>query len=285
MASKSAVPSFLKTRPTYFALNYSYNYQTFLRYGILDNVFHPLYPLRKRIEDARPRKGLWWHATAGPATSSTRIVRNWAMRRLRLAFLETLRERGVDEDGKINPRLHKHVDESIRASHKKGIREALARGEEVEITGSLKLHAMPAIVTAKFVDVKRETGVLVDGLLNHLANSLRTRHTQGISKEIYPPTKHFSRDTAEQPWKGKAPRAAGLAAEDSGSPRLASRTGGTSSASGKVKAAVKSPLKVTFRGPAKAAASPVKKTAVKAPAKGQTRTTNSRPSFLKIRPG
>jgi hypothetical protein len=189
----------------------------------------------------------------------------------------------VDEDGKINPTAHKGVDEGIRASNRKGIREALQRGEEVEITGSVKLHALPPIVTAKFVDVKRETAAVVDGLLENLAITLRTRHTQGISKGKLLPTKRFSRDTAEQPWKGKTTRTVGRAQKETGSPRLPSRTGGTSLTSGKVKVVVKSPLKAACKGPAKAAASPTRNTAVKSPAKGQVKPRTPRPSF--VRPG
>lgn len=277
-------PSFVKKPLKYFGLNYSQGYQAFIQWSILDQPYHPLFHLRKRIADARPRTGLWWHATAGPNTSRARVVRNWVMRRLRNAFRETLRERGLDENGKINPRAHKGVDESLRASNRKGIREALARGEELEITGSIKMHALPSIVTAKFVDVKKETASVVDGLLDHLVNSARTRHTQGIAAHGSSPVKRHHRGTAEQPWRGKTTRAVGLASKET---QFTSRTENPSS-TGKapLKSAVNKPIKTSVKHPLKAPVKPSARVPVKgsrnaqAPAKAPIQRV-FRPSFIR----
>jgi hypothetical protein len=222
-------PAFLRKPLVNFGVNYSRDYQTFLRGGVLSEPFHPLFHLRKRIAEARPKTGLWWHVATGPNTSKRRVVRSWVVRRLRNAFRETLRERGVDEDGKINPRAHKGVDEGLRASNRKGIREALERGEEVEIKGSVKLHALAPIVTAKFVDVKTETGIIVEGLLENLVNVLRTRHTQIIAADNAPQMKHPQKVATEQSRRRRTTPVGDLPPREKGPFKFQTRTKNISS--------------------------------------------------------
>ncbi|KAF2745821.1 hypothetical protein M011DRAFT_389951, partial [Sporormia fimetaria CBS 119925] len=144
-----------------FGLHYSTSYQTFITHFVNEERYHPLNTLRRRILAEREKKGLWWHVTVGPGTSKARVVRTWVRRRLKNAFHESLKERGVAVDGKI-------VDAVRAAGPDSTIQKLIEKGQQVSLTGSIKLHGLEPMVSAKFVDVKKATGGLVDGLLENL---------------------------------------------------------------------------------------------------------------------
>jgi hypothetical protein len=163
-AKKSFPPHFLAKWPRYFGLYWSANHETFIIHWAAKDANHPMATLRRRVMGEREKKGLWWHVTVGINTSKTRVVRSWVKRRLRNAFLEALKERGVAEDGKIvNPSKLLQSQSIIRA---------IEQGQQVALTGSVKMHALADIVTAKYVDVKEETSALVDALLKGLEADL-----------------------------------------------------------------------------------------------------------------
>lgn len=157
----------LKYRPQHFNYNYSSGYKTFIAHRILEDRYHPLYELRKRIHYEREKSGLWWHATVGPISKS-RVVRNWARRRLQNAFLESLRERGITKNGAIMK------DAKInRLQRTPIIQELLDKEAGVSLQGSIKLHALPTSISAKNEAIRKETGTVIDLLLEGLEADLK----------------------------------------------------------------------------------------------------------------
>ncbi|KAF2277622.1 uncharacterized protein EI97DRAFT_299478 [Westerdykella ornata] len=169
----SSTVRFLPKNLKFFNFNYSPGHTTFIIHHVVQDFYHPLYTVRQRAMKEREKKGLWWHVTVGPNTSRARVVRSWARRRLRNAFLDTLKEKGVDEDGII-----------LKAAEGVGphttIKAMLEKGERVGITGSVKMHALSGIVPAKYVDVKRETDMVVDALLKGLEAELQKKNPPSL---------------------------------------------------------------------------------------------------------
>ncbi|KAF2466004.1 uncharacterized protein BDR25DRAFT_175405, partial [Lindgomyces ingoldianus] len=147
------------SKQTFRTFSYAYQstYKPLIYQPIVDSSHHPLHIIRKRIQGERSRSGLWWHVTVGNNSSKTKVVRSWLRRRLIVAFIEELKSRGFDRDGKF-------VDTKDNAPHREVFRELLERGQIPELKGSLKLHAQAPLVTAKFEDVKREAAKLVEAL-------------------------------------------------------------------------------------------------------------------------
>ena len=106
---------------------------------VLDDKTHPFYLPTAARWDARPRVGLWWHATGNTMLGKKAVVRRWCGRRLKNAFREALEERGFDEDGK-----------------------GLFGGA---LTGCLEMDTKEGIVKAKFEEVKREAGMVVEHVM------------------------------------------------------------------------------------------------------------------------
>jgi hypothetical protein len=175
----SALSLYLPKRMKSFAFNYAPNYQTLITNHIMDDPAHPLYIARTRIHNERPRAGLWWHATVASTSSKSAVIRTWMRRRLRNAFIDELKARGIAEDGKIL--------KDVKRSFTSSVIEGLAKREQdTSLKGSLKLHAMAPMLTAKYTLVRKETGVIIDALLMGLDADLNgvtarrpTRKTDG----------------------------------------------------------------------------------------------------------
>ncbi|KAF2201347.1 hypothetical protein GQ43DRAFT_349635, partial [Delitschia confertaspora ATCC 74209] len=147
-----------------FECYYQPAYKYFFPNNIVNDRTHPLHiaGLRKRRD--RPKEGLWWIVSVGSATSKARVVRSWLRRRLRNAFIEELKNRGFDENGK-------GIVMSRRAQGEGGgaVMEEVDKAQGMrELRGSLRLHAISPLITAKFEDVKKETAFVVNALVSAL---------------------------------------------------------------------------------------------------------------------
>jgi hypothetical protein len=138
-----------------FTVSYAPQYKTFIPNHVISDHMHPLNETQKRKARERKREGLWWHATTGVDLSKSSCVRAWARRRLRNAITEELQARGYDENGML-----------IVCN---GSQE-----EKANFFGSLRLHIQPALLPAKFTDVKQESGKVIDILLQ------ATKHDTGV---------------------------------------------------------------------------------------------------------
>lgn len=150
----------------FFACNHASQYKAFINLRVQEDDQHPLNEVQKRLYQERKREGLWWNVTVGVNLSKAKVVRSWVRRRLQNAFVEELRERGIEQDGRL---LGKG-----RGVERHGIpADVIQQYGSVSLMGSLRLHANPSVVTAKYTDVRKETGVVVDALLLSLKTDLR----------------------------------------------------------------------------------------------------------------
>lgn len=150
-----------------FACNYAPTYKTFIAHRVQDDVQHPLNEIQRRLSRERKREGLWWHVTVGVTLSKAKVVRSWVRRRLQSAFIEELRERDIEQDGKLV------VDNAGKVGRHGLPAQVLKQLGDVSLTGSVRLHAHPTVILAKYADVRRETGLVADALLQGLKAELR----------------------------------------------------------------------------------------------------------------
>ena len=149
-----------------FACNYASQYKAFINLRVQEDIQHPLNEVQKRLYQERKREGLWWHVTVGVNLSKAKVVRSWVRRRMQNAFVEELRERGIEQDGRLLG--------TGRGVERHGIpAKVIQQYGNVSLMGSVRLHANPSVVTAKYTDVRKETGVVVEALLLGLKTDLR----------------------------------------------------------------------------------------------------------------
>ncbi|KAF2737516.1 hypothetical protein EJ04DRAFT_510174 [Polyplosphaeria fusca] len=166
-----AIQKIPKQNFTCFHLLLNSSYKAFKLHPFLKDVQHPLNPVYQRKRDARDQTGLWWHVTVNSKSAKKKVVKSWLRRRLRNAFIESLKERGVDEDGKL-------VCDAKGYKHTGILGQMLEQGQELSLKGSLNLQALNPLVTAKFADVKKQTGKVVDTMLDRLEADI-TQQTVG----------------------------------------------------------------------------------------------------------
>jgi hypothetical protein len=154
---KGIIDLLTRFTPHTFKLNYSPGYKTFLVHHAASDPLHPMHILRRRQLAARKHEGLWWHVTTGVDLSKSGVVRSWCRKRLRNAFTEGLKERGFDEFGRL-------ANVAILRGYK-GFEHIPERDGDLSLTGSLRLHISPALLTAKYADVRKETGAMITILL------------------------------------------------------------------------------------------------------------------------
>lgn len=89
-------------------------------------------------------------------------------------MVEELKDRGITEDGKI-------IKDAGKVPRSDVLRALLEKGENVSLEGSFRLHALSPLVSAKYVDVRRETGAVIDALVKGLEADLmgKVGNTQG----------------------------------------------------------------------------------------------------------
>lgn len=158
-----------------FNVAYNRHYVNFFPQYILRDNNHPLWLRYRRIDSQRRKTGLWWSTTCGTELGKKSLIRHWLGRRLRNAFSDELRIRGISENGKFLPHAKLHTDV---------LRVALERGEELNLTGSLRLMAGPLLMTAKYEDVRKEAGKLVDILVNGFSKNLMDKKFDGKSQDV-----------------------------------------------------------------------------------------------------
>jgi hypothetical protein len=128
--------------------------------------------------------------------------------------VESLKERGIDEEGKLLP------GDGEGYKRPRILQELANKGDDVSLTGSMKLHADKPMVAAKYVEFKKETDTIVDALLKALEVDMqrkmgiapmqhsRPRPSKGFPKRTERP--NTSKGTAAKPNTSPAntPRAA-----------------------------------------------------------------------------
>ncbi|KAF1944182.1 hypothetical protein EJ02DRAFT_102964 [Clathrospora elynae] len=159
---KSVFSLIAKLQAKTFKVSYSPEYKTFIINYVATDPSHPLHETQRRIQAERKKEGLWWHATTGVDLNKSSCVRAWARRRLRNAVKEELKQRGYDETGKFV-----NLDAIKDRAH---LLNVLRQGKTLDLTGGLRLHVQPPLISAKYVDVRAETGKLIEAILQAVTN-------------------------------------------------------------------------------------------------------------------
>lgn len=158
-----------------FTVSYTPNHVNFFPQYILREGSHPLALRYRRIESQRRKTGLWWSSTCGSELGKKSVIRHWLGRRLRNAFSDELRIRGISDNGQFLP--HAKLETDV-------VRVARERGKELTLTGSVRLIAGPLLMTAKYEDVRNEAGKLVEILVNGFSKNLLDREFNGRSLNV-----------------------------------------------------------------------------------------------------
>lgn len=106
-----------------------------------------------------PSSGLWWTVISFPDISLKACVRRWARQRLRRAFEKAMLERGLDAIG--------NVQQSYQPS----------TGLTRSLTGSLRLRAMPPILTYTDERLTHEVSAILDYVVK--ASAIGPAHRPG----------------------------------------------------------------------------------------------------------
>ncbi|MCJ1377848.1 hypothetical protein MMC17_000944 [Xylographa soralifera] len=117
----------------------------FVAAAILSDTTHILYPPTKRRYDMRSQETLWWNVTSNTMSSVKKVVRSWNNRRMRRAIIEALETCGLDAEGK--PAVGK------------------VEGRAQGLKGTLIIHALPSVLSTKFVDVRLQMELLIKELI------------------------------------------------------------------------------------------------------------------------
>ncbi|KAJ4356029.1 uncharacterized protein N0V89_004056 [Didymosphaeria variabile] len=172
-------------KPKTFKISYAPEYKTFLQHHAVGDPLHPMHILRRREMEARKREGLWWHVTTGVDLSKSGVVRSWCRRRLRNAFTEGLKERGFDEFGRL-------MNAAALPEYRR-LERTSERNEDWSLTGSVRLHIAPALVTARYADMREETDAVVAILLEGVkADMFSSHHSIPPPKPTRPQSRTFS---------------------------------------------------------------------------------------------
>lgn len=141
-----------------FKVMHSAEHKSLFVHHVANDPSHPLCQSQRRRLLDRSRRGLWWHATTGTELSKSSCVRTWARRRLRNAMRDELKRRGYDTMGMsvdAKPLLH-----GIQV-----LRPSLAQDRTFHLSGSLRLQALPPLLSARYQDVCAEAGQVIDAML------------------------------------------------------------------------------------------------------------------------
>lgn len=142
----------------FFKIIHATAYAPLIINHVIADASHPLHVAQTRKLQERKKEGLWWHATVGADLVKSSCVRTWARRRLRNAVIEELRARGYDEKGI----LIRSGPQGSDMPPQKSLDPRLPR----ELKGSLRLHILPPLIPAKYVEVKAEAGKILDLLIH-----------------------------------------------------------------------------------------------------------------------
>ncbi|PGH34109.1 hypothetical protein GX50_03072 [[Emmonsia] crescens] len=168
MASNaSKLPKFTPPQQPYFIVHYTPQNTPTVRAKKFSNDKHVnLYALRPKIEymwATREKGNLWWSAsTHGDITSEKSVIRSWCARRVRTAFRDALKERGYDKTGRRIPDIEQQEQEQQQQQDGKSLSQL-----EV-LKGTLEIHFRLAVKAAKYTDLVREAGVIVERIEAYL---------------------------------------------------------------------------------------------------------------------
>ncbi|OJD18062.1 hypothetical protein AJ78_01892 [Emergomyces pasteurianus Ep9510] len=159
----SNAPRFIPPRQPFFVVHYTCENIPTQRAKKFSNDKHVnLYALRPKIEHmwaTREKGNLWWSAsTHGDITSEKSVIRSWCARRVRTAFTDALNERGYDRTGRRLPDIE--WQESQRDAKPPSRLEALK--------GTLEINFRLAVKAAKYTDLVREAGLIVERIESYL---------------------------------------------------------------------------------------------------------------------
>ncbi|EUC30516.1 hypothetical protein COCCADRAFT_103717 [Bipolaris zeicola 26-R-13] len=159
---KSAFAILAKNKPNTFTVSYAPEYKNFILNHVVSDASHPLHETQKRRQAERKKQGLWWHATTGVNLSRSSCVRAWARRRLRNAIKDELKERGYDDHGMfVNAKA---------IQDRPDLMGLLKAGKKLDLTGSLRLHIQEPLITAKYAEVRAETGNVIEAVVQAMKN-------------------------------------------------------------------------------------------------------------------
>ncbi|KAF2839739.1 hypothetical protein M501DRAFT_1015832 [Patellaria atrata CBS 101060] len=136
---------------------------------IIREPFNPLIIRTRRSYESRDTETLWWQIRVGLDISKKRVVRSWCKRRLREAFIEALKGRGLDANGR---RLE---------TAKPGLK------------GSLVFVGRPNLLTVKFEQLKMDCKTLMDTL---------QRQNPRLDIRAAPLQQHDKSEQSKSRWRG-----------------------------------------------------------------------------------
>ncbi|PGH02746.1 hypothetical protein GX51_04480 [Blastomyces parvus] len=171
----------LKLHLPYISIGYTpKNTPTARAKRFFDDALVNLYALRPRITymwATREKGQLWWSVLPASDVAAERsVVRSWCARRMRNAFRDALRERGYDKTGRRIPDIEQREQQKPQQSRQAAL--PLSRLEALE--GTLEIHFRLAVKTAKYTDIVREAGDVVERIESHLQ---RARGKEGDAKK------------------------------------------------------------------------------------------------------
>lgn len=110
---------------------------------------------------ARPKEGLWWNVTANTMQGKS-VVRKWAQRRLKIALLSALARKGWNGRGMVKAKREVMLNDrdgvNVPGENGEAKKKEKERGD---LVGTLQVHALPKIMQATGVEVKKEAEILI----------------------------------------------------------------------------------------------------------------------------
>ncbi|KAL2368016.1 hypothetical protein BDBG_06891 [Blastomyces gilchristii SLH14081] len=162
-------PRFVAPKQPYFTVRYTpQNIPTSRAKKFSCDLFINLYALRPKIDymwATRDKRQLWWSASAQSDIASEKsVIRSWCARRVRTAFRDALRERGYDKTGRRIPDIEQREQQKPQPRQQAG--QPPSRLEALE--GTLEIHFRLAVKAAKYTDIVREAGVVIERIETYL---------------------------------------------------------------------------------------------------------------------
>ncbi|KAJ5110141.1 hypothetical protein N7532_002786 [Penicillium argentinense] len=126
---------------------------------------HPIRPKIAHMYDHREKDHLWWRVNINMQIQHvTRVVRSWAARRTRVAFLQALKNNGLDHLGKVLPE---------------------AKSWQQPLIGTMEVVVREYSLTSNFETIQQDANSL-------LQNILKLKHQKESLKQSSPKKGKFS---------------------------------------------------------------------------------------------
>ncbi|KLJ11894.1 hypothetical protein EMPG_12947 [Blastomyces silverae] len=168
-------PKLVTPKQPYFTVGYTpENTRTSRAKMFSCDLFVNLYGLRPKIDymwATREKGQLWWSTcTQSDIASERSVIRSWCARRVRNAFRDALKERGYDKTGRRIPDIEHREQQKPHQRRQAG--QPPSRLEALE--GTLEIHFRLAVKAAKYTDIVREAGVVIERIETYLKRARRT---------------------------------------------------------------------------------------------------------------